>query len=177
MVFLFVPNTNNALPVMIPKPWVGPKKKKIQLQGTLYTCCEKVISSNIRKMIHYSVALSHKWQDVDIFLVIFPENNRRRRWIMQLMSDLYSGCLNWMPYKFLFHSVHCKRILGGCSWLRSVILFCCRPGLRSDWPPAHQREEWVSPYQWCSGCGGSVHPGALWEGEYHRTPERMCGQH
>lgn len=72
----------------------------------------------------YSAASSHKWQDVDIFWVIFPEINRQRRWIMQLMSDLYSGCLNWRPYKFLFHFVHCKRILRGCSWLRSVIIFC-----------------------------------------------------
>ena len=58
----------------------------------------------------------------------FPELSSLRvtgtGWIMQLKSDLYPGCLNWRPYKFFIHYVHCKRILRGCSWLGSVIVFC-----------------------------------------------------
>lgn len=67
----------------------------------------------------------------------FPELSSLRftgtGWIMQPMSDLYPGCLNWRPYKFFIHSVHCKRILRGCSRLRSVIVFCSLSAWSQVW--------------------------------------------
>lgn len=55
VVFLFGRNTNDALFVLCVIPQTLLRRaweKKIQLQGTLYTCCEKVISGSIRQMIY-----------------------------------------------------------------------------------------------------------------------------
>lgn len=78
------------------------------------------------------VATSEKWSirfvaallddNTWIFFQVPPGEKGSKRWIMQLMSDLYSGCLNLRPYKFFIHFVHCKRILSSWDLLGWVIM-------------------------------------------------------
>lgn len=87
--FSFFPGTNTTL--LVPN-LIG---SKIQLQGTLYTCCKKGQFKHQRTdrdscLVSWTTQIRH----------IFPEMNRQWGWIMLLMSDLRSGCLNWKPYKF-----------------------------------------------------------------------------
>lgn len=71
-------------------------------RDSLHMLSKKVNRGNIRETIHSSCCLVTQTTRCGcIFWVIFLDINRQWRWIMQLMSDLYSGCLNWQPYKFL----------------------------------------------------------------------------
>lgn len=171
VVFLFSENTNNVCLC-----WV----LKLLPEGL------KNINPTSRDSLHM-LRKGHRWQhqkNDPLISAVFYETLLLnlplpvdQSWIKQLMSDLFSGCLNWRPYKFFstlriakgsWESVPCSG-----RWLS----LCCWNALRSNRPPAHQREEWVCPHQWRSGCGSSVHTGAIWEGEYHRASKGMCGQH
>lgn len=156
-------------------PFFACAASQSNFKGLFTHAVKKVNRGSIRKMIRHCVAFYAKQSH--FLCSCFPGKNRQWGRIMPLMSDLYSGCLNWRPYKFLFTLCIAKgsrvALAGSGWWLWGFF----GPGLRSDRPPAHQREERVRAHQWCRGCGGSVHPGALWEGEHYGTTKRMRGQH
>lgn len=97
---------------------------------------------------------------LDIVWVILSEINRQRRWIVQLMSDLYSGCLNWRPYKFF--STLCiakgsrEAIVYSGQWL-SLLLTWSQVWLASSLPMGRMSQPismmqllwWRSPSRSC----------------------------
>lgn len=67
-------------------------------RDSLHMLSKKVNRGNIRDPF---ILLPRHTNSTMRLYFVFLEIIRHWRWIMQLMSDLYSGCLNWQPYKFL----------------------------------------------------------------------------